>query len=90
VRRVIYHPDFDADAIRLGGIAVVQRVIAPLVDALERTPNLDAFGLLSVSTGIRYAIINAAEGLPSLLVTFVVDEDADVIMRSVDRREVLL
>jgi hypothetical protein len=88
VRRIIYYPDFDADATQLGSIAGVQRVIAPLVDALERSPSLDGFSLLDVTTGLRYAHIRAAEGIPPLIIAFEVDEDDDVIMRSVDRRVV--
>jgi hypothetical protein len=83
--RIIYHPDFDIDANRLGGIAAVQRVISPLIAALEQNPFI--FGLLDVNSGIRWAALRAAEGMPRLLVTFIVDEDDDVIMQSVVSRD---
>jgi hypothetical protein len=83
-RRIIYHPNFDADAIALGGIAAVQRVIAPLIAALEQDPHI--FGLLDIASGLRWAALRAAEGMPRLLVTFIVDEDEDVILMSIGAR----
>lgn len=86
-RRVMYHPDFDADCTLLGGITAVQSVIAPLVAALEDGADVGAFGLLlDVTTGIRWAAIKAVGGMAALIVTFEVDADDDVIMISVTAR----
>jgi hypothetical protein len=83
-RRIIYHPEFDADTIPLGGIIAVQRAITPLIAALEQNPYI--FSLLDITSGLRYAGLRATEGMPSLLIGFIVDEDEDVILRSIARR----
>jgi hypothetical protein len=81
-RRIIYRPEFDADCASLGGIPAVQNVIAPLVQSLEDgDPN--AFGLLDTNRGIRWARLKAIGNMPSLAVTFRVDQDDDVEMISV-------
>lgn len=84
MRRVIYTPAFDGDTIRLGGIARVQQVIDPLVDAVQRNP--EAFSLLDVQTGIRYAVTRKIETMPALIITFTIDDDGDIIMLSVEAR----
>jgi len=84
LRRVCYPPKFDEDAALLGGVGLVQRAIAPLVDVLERNPEI--FAILDIDTGIYYSIISGSVEWPALVVTFVLDDDGDVIMSSVDRR----
>jgi len=84
-RRIIYRPEFDEDTIPLGGIAAVQRVIAPLLQSLEEG-DPTAFGFLEVNTGRRYAGIRAVGTMPALIVAFRVDGDNDVIMESVVAR----
>jgi hypothetical protein len=84
-RRIIYRPEFDADAERLGGIGLVQRVIDPLVEALTNDPY--SFGLLNVATGIRYAATKRVGLVQPLIVTFSIDDDGDVFMESVDVRD---
>lgn len=84
VRRVCYHPDFDKDAIHLGGVSLVQRAISPLVDALER--RLPIFRLLEINANLYYAPIRASLEWPELIVTFVIDADDDAIMMSIDRK----
>lgn len=84
MHRVYYHPNFNADAVRLGGIALIQRIISPIIEILERNPY--EFGLLSTDSGIRYAIIRASRDTPELLITFIIDADDDVMMASVRER----
>lgn len=83
-RRIIYRPEFDEDANRLGGIAAVQRVIDPVIESLENDPY--SFGLLDVVTGLRYAATKAVGAMQPLIVVFSIDADGDVMMEAVDIR----
>ena len=84
-RRVYYRPEFNRDAMLLGGIAAVQRVIAPIIQTLEEG-DPTGFGLLDVGTSIRYASTRSVGNMPPLVVTFRIDEDDDVAMLSVTAR----
>jgi hypothetical protein len=84
MHRIYYHPNFDADAVHLGGIPLTQRLITPVIEILEHSP--EAFGLLSVDSGVRYAIIRASRDVPELLLTFIIDADGDVMMMSIRER----
>jgi hypothetical protein len=81
-RRIIYHPEFDGDCAVFGGIAAVQPIIDPLVNALETAPDLGVFSLLSVDTGFRYARLRSVGAMPELVAVFVEDEDGDIVMRA--------
>lgn len=80
---VYYHPDFDAAAVALGGIAKIDAVLAPLIDALQRNPF--AFRLIENEwVRCRYAVTKPFGDVPSLLVTFNIDNDGDAILQYVE------
>jgi hypothetical protein len=84
-RRVVYRLEFDADCAKLGGIAAVQQVIAPLVQSLE-DGNPSIFSLFDVAAGKQYAPFRAIGSMPPLVVIFTLDDDGDAIMERVVER----
>jgi hypothetical protein len=82
-RQIIYRPEFDEQAIRLGGIAKIDAVLKPLVHALQHNP--EKFPLhQSQWWSFRWHVLPAFGDIPALVVTFNIDGDGDVIMEWIE------
>jgi hypothetical protein len=82
-RRIIYLPEFDEQARVLGGIRLIDQVLRPVIDALERNPR--AFRVVETPWfRVRYATTRQVGNVPPLVVIFSIDEDDDVLMEWIE------
>lgn len=82
---IYYDPHFDECAKGFGGVDVVDVAISPIIDGLKNNPY--AFPSLGVAgSSLRYAVTKRVGQVPPLIVAFEIDEDGDVIMRSLYAR----
>ena len=76
---------FDRDAIRLGGIAKVQRAISAIVALLEDSEDFP-LSVFDAATRLYYVGIHPSEETPALLVVCELDKEDDVRMMHIRER----
>jgi hypothetical protein len=77
-RRIDFHPDFNESARAVAPKATINKLLLPVIDAVQRNPR--AFKSVEIDGfGCRYVITRPTLGLPSLIITFEIDKDDDVL-----------
>lgn len=80
---IIEDKSFEDAVEKLGGYRAVDFALAPVVDALSRNPyGFRYFKNKFVS--FRYAITKPIDCLPSLVVTFTIQEDGTVCLKHIE------
>ena len=86
MRQIIFDETFDAAVERLGGYILVDEALDPILDGLYRNPY--GFHLIENDwVRIRYVVTKPTGYLPSLVVTFTIEPNGDVILRHVEEYE---
>jgi len=86
MRQIIFDVEFDAAIEKLGGYILVDEALDPILDGLSRNPY--GFPLIENDwVRIRYVVTKPTGYLPSLVVTFTIEINGDVILRHVEEFE---
>jgi hypothetical protein len=86
MRQIIFDPEFDAAVANLGVYILVDEALDPIIDGLSRNPY--GFPLIENDwVRVRYVVTKPTAYLPSLVVTFTIESNGDVILRHVEEFE---
>lgn len=83
MRQIIYSAEFDQAVEHLGGYILVDEALDPIIDGLWRNP----YGFPAIENQwikIRYVVTKPTTFLPSLVVTFTIEPNGDVILHHVE------
>jgi hypothetical protein len=86
MRQIIFDAEFDIAVEQLGGYILIDAALDPILDGLYRNP----YGFPMIENDwirIRYVVTKPTGYLPSLVVTFTIEMNGDVILRHVEEFE---